>query len=606
MPAMMPARSTHMSHNTTTQADLDLLSLLTSDQSTLGPLSGGRGHAAVTHTQEGKKKVLPRRDSPMDALMISAVIAGSGPVTRHHFGHGMARPGAYASCDESRPTSPTHENGTFEAHSPPKVIMKSTQAPRSERLRLEREAREAALNNNTSKDSALSTSPTSAMNIPRHPSDKGTTSPLSSSFGNKDRPRRKMSMDPTPVTQTLQKASPVNYFHPNSTGIQSPPLMASTSASASARPKVRCMARTRVPTPHGEVFLHLYHNSHDMKEHLAIVIDPIQLDPQAKAAAPRRRKEIRSKSLDEKWREGETEMERLVRGAYTGRLRPGAEGGRIEEETDGDDVEMSQAEQEVGIDSQQDVKALIRIHSECYTGETIGSMRCDCGEQLDEALRSIAEPQPLLAAKNPTHTTTSPESPGLPTPVPSRPETPAEPTYVPGRGVVIYMRQEGRGIGLLEKIRAYNLQDLGHDTVTANLMLGHGADERKYDVAAEILRDLGLADEGVRLLTNNPEKVEGLGREGVKISERVGMVPRDWTIGHGHGHGLGLGHSQGILHGAGAATMGEEEKEYEDWRLRRAGVGLIGAGKASGPELEKYLRTKVERMGHMIDIPDKV
>jgi GTP cyclohydrolase II len=144
----------------------------------------------------------------------------------------------------------------------------------------------------------------------------------------------------------------------------------------------------------------------------------------------------------------------------------------------------------------------------------------------------------------------------------------------PGRGVVIYLRQEGRGIGLLEKIRAYNLQDLGHDTVTANLMLGHGADERKYDVAAEILRDLDLGEqEGIRLLTNNPEKVEGLSNEGIQISERVGMVPRDWTA-----------HAN--------------EKEYGEWRERRAGVGLIGASKTHGPELEKYLRTKVERMGH--------
>ena len=108
---------------------------------------------------------------------------------------------------------------------------------------------------------------------------------------------------------------------------------------------------------------------------------------------------------------------------------------------------------------------------------------------------------------------------------------------VPGRGVVIYLRQEGRGIGLLEKIRAYNLQDLGHDTVTANLMLGHRADERSYTVAAEILRDLGLArfrpgshlsillyalrgKKGIRLLTNNPEKMEGLAKGGDKSGRK--------------------------------------------------------------------------------------
>ena len=157
---------------------------------------------------------------------------------------------------------------------------------------------------------------------------------------------------------------------------------------------------------------------------------------------------------------------------------------------------------------------------------------------------------------------------------------------------MVYLRQEGRGIGLLEKIRAYNLQDLGHDTVTANLMLGHGADERRYSVAAEILRDLGLAGDegkgGIRLLTNNPEKVEGLAGEGITVSERVGMIPRDWK--HSHPPRGTVKEMEAELEG--------RDTEYEDWRTRRAGVGLIGAGRASGPELEKYLKTKVERMGH--------
>jgi 3,4-dihydroxy 2-butanone 4-phosphate synthase/GTP cyclohydrolase II len=123
---------------------------------------------------------------------------------------------------------------------------------------------------------------------------------------------------------------------------------------------------------------------------------------------------------------------------------------------------------------------LARIHSECFTGEVLGSLRCDCGPQLDEAIRQIAGE---------------------------------------GAGVVVYLRQEGRGIGLLDKLRAYNLQDAGHDTVDANLLLGHAADERDYSAAGDILRRLGVSS--VRLLTNNPAKIEGLRRHGIRVSARV-------------------------------------------------------------------------------------
>lgn len=125
---------------------------------------------------------------------------------------------------------------------------------------------------------------------------------------------------------------------------------------------------------------------------------------------------------------------------------------------------------------------LVRVHSECFTGDVLGSMRCDCGPQLARAMQMIA----------------------------------AE-----GAGAVVYLRQEGRGIGLLEKLKAYNLQDEGYDTVEANLMLGHQADGRDYTVAALILRDLGV--DSVRLLTNNPAKVEGLERLGVSVRARVAL-----------------------------------------------------------------------------------
>jgi GTP cyclohydrolase II len=124
--------------------------------------------------------------------------------------------------------------------------------------------------------------------------------------------------------------------------------------------------------------------------------------------------------------------------------------------------------------------ALVRVHSECWTGEVLHSHKCDCREQLDHAMRAIA----------------------------------AE-----GRGVVVYLRQEGRGIGLGNKIRAYALQEQGHDTVDANRILGFADDARTYDVAAAMLADLGVAR--VRLLTNNPKKVEGLRAHKVAVVERV-------------------------------------------------------------------------------------
>ena len=125
---------------------------------------------------------------------------------------------------------------------------------------------------------------------------------------------------------------------------------------------------------------------------------------------------------------------------------------------------------------------LVRVHSECFTGDVLGSRRCDCGEQLQQAMRLISEA---------------------------------------GAGVIVYLRQEGRGIGLLDKLRAYNLQDIGYDTVEANLALGHGADERDYSIAALILKALEVRS--VRLLTNNPEKIACLKASGFKVNERIAL-----------------------------------------------------------------------------------
>lgn len=127
---------------------------------------------------------------------------------------------------------------------------------------------------------------------------------------------------------------------------------------------------------------------------------------------------------------------------------------------------------------------LVRVQSECFTGEVLGSSRCDCREQLNLAMRNIADE---------------------------------------GCGVLIYLRQEGRGIGLRDKLRAYNLQDQGYDTVDANLLLGHQADERDYTLAARILADLQVRS--VRLLTNNPRKVACLRELGVSVKQRLPLHP---------------------------------------------------------------------------------
>tara|TARA_B100001245_G_scaffold85968_2_gene62061 strand:- start:40229 stop:40780 length:552 start_codon:yes stop_codon:yes gene_type:complete len=146
---------------------------------------------------------------------------------------------------------------------------------------------------------------------------------------------------------------------------------------------------------------------------------------------------------------------------------------------------------------------LLRAHSECLTGDALFSMRCDCGFQLEEALRSVAQA---------------------------------------GRGVVLYLRQEGRGIGLLNKIRAYNLQDQGADTVEANEQLGFGADIRDYGMCQPMLEHLGISS--IRLMTNNPRKVTALSEAGVTVSERIPIVVgrNPYNIGYLNTKASKLGH----------------------------------------------------------------
>ncbi|KAJ2878963.1 GTP cyclohydrolase II, partial [Coemansia asiatica] len=293
---------------------------------------------------------------------------------------------------------------------------------------------------------------------------------------------------------------------------------------------VECKVRARIPYPGGHFYLHLYHTDEDDKEHLAIVFGD----------------DIRSATLERSAGADETDMDRKIRGASTGALRRMVEqdishrrmkpeGSAkathvIESSGLGFDVDPSDrfmAGRVSVIDA-----PLVRIHSECFTGETVSSVRCDCGYQLAEAMRVIQQE---------------------------------------GRGVIVYLRQEGRGIGLLEKLKAYNLQDMGHDTVDANLLLNHPADARTYGSARSILADLGISR--LRLLTNNTDKIRQLCGRGSHLDVvcHVPMYPRWWGT-----------------------------SEDNDGAAQLAFVRHLAPKKGVMEEADKYLKTKAQRMGHML------
>ncbi|KAM0750765.1 hypothetical protein T439DRAFT_325824 [Meredithblackwellia eburnea MCA 4105] len=546
-----------------------------------------------------------------------ATAASAGPdVTRNHYFHDFFPTKlAYASCDDERPNAP------YSAR--PKMV--SQQAPRKVRLAQEAKEKErldrlAQLEKSTAA-SKVATSPVKAIPIAIPPASFLSTPAVADID--------LATISTSPIASTLLKSpsssSPLIIPPPSSL---SQPSAAASNGSTRAPVTVQCQVRTRIPTPHGHVFLHLYKNTHDEKEHLAFVADHAQLDARpTDPAPPASRPYLRSTSLDAEWKAGETDMERIIRGAYVGRLSVDtitpstapATPVLSSPPTPSLSSPTSPLHPTSSIPTVAKEPPLVRIHSECFTGEVIGSQRCDCGEQLDEAFRLIT---------------------------------------LQGRGVIVYLRQEGRGIGLLEKLRAYNLQDLGHDTVAANLLLGHGADQRTYDIAGAILRDLEIGE--VRLLTNNPDKISKIEEEGVRVVQRVAMVPRSWTqpVGtmkkkgarkvkrsgmsgvalleqalmssteqahfHSHPHHSHPHHhsdeverdlsaaSSDVESGHASEEDDDQEEEEEEGdgydsdashTARRGGVGMIGAGVTRSAELEKYLRTKIERMGHMLDIP---
>jgi 3,4-dihydroxy 2-butanone 4-phosphate synthase/GTP cyclohydrolase II len=173
---------------------------------------------------------------------------------------------------------------------------------------------------------------------------------------------------------------------------------------------------------------------------------------------------------------------------------------------------------------------LVRMHSECLTGDVFHSLRCDCGEQLESALSMIERE---------------------------------------GRGVLVYLAQEGRGIGLLNKLRAYKLQEQGLDTVDANLELGLPADLREYGIGAQILVDLGLSS--IRILTNNPKKIHGLQGYGLSVSEQVPIehVPNPHNEGYLRAKAERMGH---MLHHQGL-NLDEEMRHLREHPGHGSGWG---------------------------------
>lgn len=614
-------------------SDLEVLDALTKLPSTSNmAYSGGHDHLSHPIRRRPLDTLQALRRPPIDPIVFAASLSTGPHVTRHHFLHSFGpkveskqmkrsernqhleertgegsssalspdretnslgagrrpRAGSYANCDaDSRSVLQEVEGvvNAIETQSISRPTYPSRQAPRSERLRIEKEKQDkrqqaSKPDNEGGKVKSAVAQVKARPDLVRLPSEQLDLELI-------ERKERLEKSRASQVYSSLQTAH-------TGAAVAAETLNNSASFSSIVRPPplhVRCYARTRIPTPHGEIFCHLYKNNRDQKEHLALVIDPAQNHNEYENNPGRL---IRSRTLDEVWGPTETEMERIVRGAYVGRLGPTIQ--RASQPHNSSSLEPVPG-------SCASEAPLVRIHSECYTGETIGSQRCDCGEQLDEAIRLIhADSQPA-------------------------------------KGVVVYLRQEGRGIGLLDKLMAYNLQDMGHDTVAANILLGHLADARKYDIAAEILRDLGVAS--CRLLTNNPEKMEALEMEGITVTRRVAMVPRIWRMpAHTHGRRRQIRSkrsqkarlvkpldasivsqfdSDGATHTQARNTDDEDtlDSSLEDEGLysddshdsymehlqRRAGATMVGGSVTQGPELVKYLRTKVEKMGHMLELP---
>lgn len=304
--------------------------------------------------------------------------------------------------------------------------------------------------------------------------------------------------------------------------------------------------------------------------HLALVFERSQ------------KQHIWSRSLNE-INVDETEIQRKIRGAF--------------------EVELAESLRQHSL-ANDVTSVLTRIHSSCFTGETLASARCDCGDQLERSIEAI---------------------------------------YKEGCGVIVYLQQEGRGIGLEDKLRAYNLQDMGYDTVAANKVLNHPTDGRDYILGCEILRDLGI--KSLRLLTNNPDKVRQVQNYGLSVFKRIPILPKTLahlenrsdieSVGNSKYTDLVLAESKdpncpcstplkneiksfepSSLISASTDSPNRKFKEVNTERIRSADSEdqVKCPAETLNPqesraillpkELRAYLETKVRKMGHFIDLSE--
>ncbi|KAH9817140.1 GTP cyclohydrolase II-domain-containing protein [Melampsora americana] len=455
--------------NLSTSSDLDFLAILTSQYST-------------TNSNSNFNNSNHRRPQ-LDPLILETASLSGPHQTRNHYLHEYF-PHSHLSSIGSKPNS----NKTTPNHSNLKdnLTHVSQQAPRSSK---QISASKSTTLISTSTNHNLNTNGSQETTTPCKPKPVSieSSSPTTIKQETLSSIETPIPLIPKEIKETIEHKSQSRLeiqeiLKTQLEKIKINSTQQSSNPQTNLKVKVNCKARTRIPTSKGPIWLHVYENTIDQKEHLAIVMNPL----------------ILSKSLNEIKSLEETDLDRLIRGAL-----PMKEYQEIQEES-----------------QERESKPIVRIHSECFTGETIGSNRCDCGFQLNQSMKYILN-------------------------------------STDSNGLIIYLRQEGRGIGLESKLKAYNLQDLGFDTIESNLLLGFHEDLRTYQIGISILKDFNLNQ--IKLMTNNPNKILSLQEGNLEDGNQIQVIER-------------------------IPIVLDQKDEI-------------------GDEVKGYLRTKILKMGHMIDLP---